>query len=275
MENITEYSFPISQLLEQGDCGRKRNLIDYSGLGISVQHIPQLVQLATDPYYLGHCYDKVAMWGPVHACRALGQLSAIEATEPLVAILKLIDEDDQDWIIEELPPVFERFGIKATATLMKYIQNLENPLFARITALDGLIKIGKSDENFRNDCVEFLKNCLKNHINDHGEINANFIYGLVKFKDMDSVNLIQEAYESGSVDEMVIGDWEDIQIKLGLITRRTAPRRTYWDNLVSPNEPQVSQEFIYKRKRSRNRKEKIRKQNKQARKIRKNTARNR
>src|SRR5579864_7878643 len=46
--------------------------------------------------------------GKVHAWRALGQLRAVEAVEPLLELFDRLEDDD--WVHEELPAVFGLIG---------------------------------------------------------------------------------------------------------------------------------------------------------------------
>jgi hypothetical protein len=41
---------------------------------------------------------------------------------------------------------------------------------------------------------------------------------------LEHIGLIEEAFKSGNVDESVDGDFEDIQVQLGLIEKRANPR---------------------------------------------------
>ena len=275
MEQNTDYLPPVGQLLEQGDCSRGTDWLDYSSLGITDEHIPQLIQLATDSRYLDDCSDNNGAWGPVHAWRALAQLKAVEAVEPLIGLLKRIEEKDEDWILEEFPIVFQMMGKEAAPALMSYVQDWKNYLFARIAALEGIINIGKSDPEFKSECIQFLRTCLILYEEDDPGINANYIAGLTDLKDMDSLDLIEEAYEAGCVDEMVIGDWEDIQIKLGLILERTTPKKSYWDKYVDKKYAEITPDHSNQIKAAQNRKERSRRRNRQARKAKKQNRRKR
>lgn len=230
MEQNINYLPPVGRLLDLGECQwGNTDWLDYSSLGITEEHIPQLIQLATDSRYLDACTEGIEDWAPIHAWRALGQLRAVEAVGTLVGLLRRIEENDDDWILEEFPVIFQMIGKQAAPALMIYAQNRENLLFARVASLDGIIKIGKTDPEFKSECIDFLRSCLKHYEEDDPGINANYISGLTDLKDMESLDLIEEAYEAGCVDETLIGDWEDIQIQLGLIAERITPRKSYFD----------------------------------------------
>jgi HEAT repeat protein len=87
--------------------------------GVNEADIPELIRLATDKdlYYEAteEEYPEEYQWGIIHAVRALGQLKASEAVEPLMQLLKR-DEDD-DYMLETLPPTFGLIGQPAIAPL--------------------------------------------------------------------------------------------------------------------------------------------------------------
>jgi len=270
MEQNSTYSPPVGRLLELGECKwGKKDWFDYSSLGITEEHIPALIQLATDSRYLDTYTEGDEDWAPIHAWRALGQLRAVEAVDTLVGLLRRIEEKDDDWILEEFPVIFQMIGKESAPSLMQYVQNRENLLFARVAALEGIIKIGKTDPEFKSECIKFLRSCLKHYEEDDPGINANYIAGLTDLKDMESLDLIEEAYESGCVDEMVIGDWEDIQIKLGLISERITPRKSYFNRYMK------SPDYSNQAKSAQKKKERSRRRNRQARKAKKQNRRKR
>jgi hypothetical protein len=264
MEQNTIYPSPVGRFLDLGECQwGKKDWFDYSSLGITAEHIPTLIQLATDSRYLDSFSEGNEDWAPIHAWRALGQLKAVEAVETLIGLLRRIEEKDDDWILEEFPVIFQMIGKEAAPALMQHVQNRENLLFARVAALEGIINIGKTDPEFKSECIEFLRSCLKHYEEDDPGINANYIAGLTDLKDMGSLALIEEAFEAGCVDEMMMGDWEDIQIKLGLISERITPRKSYFDRYTK------SPDYSNQAKAAQKRQERSRRRNRQARKAKK------
>ena len=57
---------------------------------------------------------------------------------------------------------------------------------------------------------------LKYKINNIS-LNAFLILGLVRLQSHDYLNEMEAAFEARCVDEMLMGDWEDVQIELGLL----------------------------------------------------------
>src|SRR5712692_8184689 len=101
------YLAPVDKLLTYGSLEDEVSdqWPDYLALGLGPEHIPELIRLATDRELHNleaEDYDEndLSFWAPVHAVRALGQLRAEEAIEPL---LPLFDEAQNDeWMVEDL-----------------------------------------------------------------------------------------------------------------------------------------------------------------------------
>jgi len=81
------YPPPVSELLTLGDCSKIGAWPDYLALGLGPQHIPDLIRMALDEELHWADSDSLDVWLPVHAWRALGQLRAEAAVEPLAGLL--------------------------------------------------------------------------------------------------------------------------------------------------------------------------------------------
>ena len=210
-----DYKQPVSKLLELGDCWNEP-WMDYTELGIGPEHVPELIRLALDEelYLVGS--DSDLSWAGVHAWRALAQLRAAEAAEPLTRVLRYIDEYDDDCASEELPEVFGRIGPAAIPVLADYAADPDNPLFARVAAAQGLVEIGAQHPDVCPDCVAALTGLLEGFAEHDLTLNAFLIAYLMDLDAVEAAPLIERAFEAGRVDVMVVGDWGDVQVDLGL-----------------------------------------------------------
>lgn len=86
-DSIPGYLEPVRQLLQiGGETDRKREWLDYPATyGLRRDHVDDLIRMARDPALNMDDAGETAAWGPVHASRALGQLQAVEAIEPLLS----------------------------------------------------------------------------------------------------------------------------------------------------------------------------------------------
>jgi hypothetical protein len=99
---------------------------DYVGeLGLTSEHVPALIDIARLQMDLDDFPDDDSGWAPVHAWRALAQLRAAEAVEPLLAMLTVLTETGDDYHQYDFPVVFGMIGPPAIPALAAYLHNAE------------------------------------------------------------------------------------------------------------------------------------------------------
>lgn len=212
----TDYSPPVAQLLS---CGRPKNVsrtewFDYvEAYDLTDEHIPALIQLATEEELdwedEGECY------APIHAYRALGQLRAEAAIQSLVGLL---DGDDSDWFMEDLPTVFGMIGPACILALTDYLNRAEPSAWSKAAAASGLEKIAACYPEHRDECVKLITEALSRYQQQPPELNGSLVALLLNLQASESVSVIEKAYKEGPMDEMVCGSWARVQIELGLAT---------------------------------------------------------
>ena len=108
---MADYFPPLNTLLTFGPCEYPcETWPDYLALGFGPEHVPDLIRMALDVELNEAETESLEVWAPVHAWRTIGQLRAASASEPLLGILKRIDDAQEDWVAEELPQVYEMIG---------------------------------------------------------------------------------------------------------------------------------------------------------------------
>lgn len=218
----TNYSSPVSRLLTFGDCREFEEWPNYLDLGLGPEHVDELIEMATDEELNWSDSDSLEVWAPVHAWRALGQLRASAAIEPL---LRLFHElEDSDWAGDELPVVYGMIGREAVPALARYLGDERHGLFPRITAAGSLERIGATDPSARAECVEVLRRSLAWFGKNDPSLNGFLISYLVDLRAVEAAPLMERAFAGGDVDITIRGDWEDIQVDLGLKAARETPR---------------------------------------------------
>jgi hypothetical protein len=222
----TAYSFPVNQLLTYGDC-REVEFHKWPNypeeLGITSEHIPELIRIALDKtWYEEDADETVECWANIHAIRTLGQLKAEEAIEPL---LSLFDNEDDDWISDNLPKVYGMIGAKAIPVLSEYLANPENEMFARVSASASLEKIAANYPETRSECVAIISKELEKFTENDPEFNDFLVGTLIDLKAVESAPLIEQAFAADCVEILMNGDWDDVQVDLGLKSADELPRR--------------------------------------------------
>jgi len=76
----------------------------------------------------------------------------------------------------------------------------------------------------RGTTVEFLSSFLRDWQDQDPEFNAFVISRLMDLNATEAAPLMAAAFEAGAVDLSVAGDWEDVQVHMGLLPRRITPR---------------------------------------------------
>jgi len=225
---ITDYPLPVDQLLTFGDCRKLPEWPNYLELGLGPEHVPDLIRMAVDEELNHADSDSLEVWAPIHAWRALGQLHAEAAIEPLIGLFRTIDEDDNEWAGEELPPVFGMIGPAAIPALTAYLTDPAHGLYARVAAISSLQRIADVHPETRAECVAILTGRLEEGAGANPILNGFLLASLLDLKAEESLSVIERAFTTDWIDESVAGDWEDVQIEFGLKEEREHPRQPSW-----------------------------------------------
>ena len=226
-ESTNRYPPSVDKLLAYGDARNFRQWPHYLQLGLGAEHVPDLIRMATDDDLLRADSDSLEVWAPIHAWRALGQLRAEAAIEPLLTLLHRIDDNDDDWVGEELPRVYGMIGPAALPALAAYLADSAHDLFARIAAAHSLEQVSRLHSNARDECVSVLTRQLERFAENDPTINGFLISYLLDLNAVEAAPLIERAFKADRVDLTVAGDWEDTQVEFGLKPARETPRSNY------------------------------------------------
>lgn len=220
---MSSYPAPLDQLLRLGDPRGQSQWINYRSLGILPEHIPGLIRMVLDEDLRWSDSESKEVWANLHAWRALGQLRAEAAIEPLVGILKWVDEDQDDWVDGDVPEVMGLIGPAALPALTLYLENHGHPLYARAAAANGIARIASHHLQARTQCLAVLARQLQRppRHEDEYELNGFIVGDLIDLEAVEVAPAIERAFAAGWVEEFVQGDWEDVQVALGLKARRT------------------------------------------------------
>jgi hypothetical protein len=230
------YAPPVDRLLGLGEkAARAQPWPDYAAeFGLDDSHVPELIRLATDESFVDDPGD--AFFGPIHAWRVLGQMEADEAAEPMVERLAGGDADF-DWMHEELPQVLGMIGDSATPALGRLLSDPEEDLWARIAAARALERVAAHHPETRDEVTGTLIRQLGEHPANDPNLNGFLVSCLIDLEATVAAPLMEEAFQGDNVDISVAGDWEDVQVALGLQEERTTPRPHYHADLTPKLEP--------------------------------------
>ncbi len=222
------YSPPVDQLLtyEKAEVADAKDWPNYLDLGFGPEHIPDLIRMVTDEQLNNADLDSAEVWAPTHAWRALGQLRAEAAIEPLLSLFHT--QEDSEWVGEELPEVFGMIGLAALPALKAYIADNSHGEWSRISAIGCVNQIGKLSSDAQTACVHLLTEQLEQFHETEHEFNAFLIMALaMEFKAVEAAPLMERAFAAQAVDESIMGDWDEVQVKLGLKSREEVPHKSF------------------------------------------------
>lgn len=228
------YPEPLASFLTLGKpAARADQWLDYSALGITAEHISQLISMATDEQLNTQTpsHDD-AVWAPVHAWRALGQLRAVEAAGPLSRLFDIMEDDD--WVSSELPHVFALIGKPALPVLAEYIRQNSHGAFPRAVAAEAMVEVARAHPDTRDGCVATITAQLERFASQDSTLNGLLVGALIDLRAVEAATVMERAFAADSVDLTVAGDWEDVQMDLGLLAERLTPRPRLWDSGFAP-----------------------------------------
>lgn len=219
------YTDPVAKLLQYGGFDIRQNdrpWPNYLELGFSEADIPQLVHMMTDDNLNNAKKDSLEVWAPLHAWRALGQLRAVEAVEPMVRMFDRLRHDD--WLATDLPKAFSLIGLAAIPAITDFMGDSSVDPYCRISAPACLEKIAQDHPDHRDECVRVLERQLGLYEANGQVLNAFLIMSLIDLQATETIDTIRKAFLADCVDLTVQGDIEDVEITMGLrLTRETPP----------------------------------------------------
>jgi hypothetical protein len=218
------YPQPTAQLLTLGEA-RIHEKHNYLKLGFTSEHFPDLIRLVEDEELRDMPWDEDGnappqVYAQVHAWRTLAQLNATEAIPSFIGLLHFIEDDDDDFVGEEIPRMLGRLGSPAIESCRAYLADINNNLFSRVGAGHALSEIGKQHPETREACVQALMSTLQDYQNDDETVNAFTLSFLSDLKSVEAAPLAEEIFKADKAALEVAGDYEDYQIRVGLLAKR-------------------------------------------------------
>jgi hypothetical protein len=217
---------PLDSLLELGDQGVfLADWQDYGTMGFTAEHVPDLLRMATDDG-LNTSDDETLVYAPMHAWRTLGRMRAAEAAVPLAELLVRYDDDAAR---EDLPRVLGMIGEPALEPVRLIVADASADTFLRGAAAAALLIAAQEHPDLRDRVVVLLAGQLEAWPQQDEIFNGFLVNNLTELGAVQAAPLMQAAFEADKVDETIRGDWEDVQVDLGLLEKRvTEPRTVRW-----------------------------------------------
>ncbi|MGC1274111.1 MAG: hypothetical protein WBC44_10420 [Planctomycetaceae bacterium] len=220
------YGSPVDRLLTLGEA-RLGDWPDYvETFGLDAGHVPELIRMATDESLNASDGESSEVWAPLHAWRALGQLHAEPAVEPLSKMLAAAGSYG-DWELDDLPIALGMIGPAAIPSLERIFDDDQLDVSNRSGAVRGLAAVAKHYPASRDAVVDVLVRRLERYESQDVELTTWLVDELTELQVTEAASLIEKAFAADRVDISLRGDWEDVQIDLGLLEERVTPRPDY------------------------------------------------
>lgn len=215
------YPPPLDRLLGMGALYTRGGWRDYLQMGIGPRHVPELIRMACDPELNHADEDDPRVYAALHAWRALGQLAPGEAAAPLVTLLVQLPDDD--YANEDLPVVLGMIGAPAVDPVAAVMADPAVQERTRISAARVFEEIGTRHPGLRGACVAVLTRQLEWWEGQSDGLNGFLVHSLVELGAVEAAPLMEAAFAGDGVDVTIRGDWEDVQVDLGLLAERVTP----------------------------------------------------
>lgn len=183
---------------------------------------PALLELASNTDLL-HA-DEPTCFGPIHALRLLGEVGQIEMIKPLLSLLPLeIEYEDEKlpqlWA-EELPQLVARLGTPAIEPLWALADDASNHVATRGSALLTLGYITALEPDTREPIVAGLRERLA--AADNPKLAGQIVTALANMGVKEAYSEVMAHYRAGKIDQAIIPAGAARQLLLSESTKRLA-----------------------------------------------------
>jgi len=216
MSKPLSYAPPLDSLLSLGRPGGQDEgpwtnvpLADYVQRGIAPEHAHDLLRMAHDPLF--DVADEPACYAPIHACRALGVLGAVEAIPRLVSLMHRMVRHDDDYGLEDMPVVFACMGPRAIDPLVRALRDQREPFGVRLYLCDALERIALKHSGARDPVVAQFTSMLGYARYTDPGLNGHIIGSLIELSAAESLPAIAATYHAGFVDEQCCGSLAQVE----------------------------------------------------------------
>jgi hypothetical protein len=153
---------------------------------------------------------------------------ALRLRRPLTTLFAHLDEDINDWVSEDLPETFGLIGPAAIPALRDFLADATHGEWSRAAASNSLVKIAQCHSPSRDEVIAILCAQLAHFAEQDRNLNACLVADLAAdLRATEAAPIIEQAFAADTVDLTMMGDWEDVQIELGLLDERQTPQRDY------------------------------------------------
>ena len=172
--------------------------------GIWLSVIPKLVAMTLDEGLLGGWPGEKASWAPYYALHLLGRLQAHSYAAALLALL----DRPNDWLADQLPPVWAQMGPPAEQALWLLLSDDAQSPENRAVAARGLRAIAEAHPARRPAIVAGLAQWLDQSSTEDATTNGYVIVVLNDMHAVEAAGAIRRAFEQKKVDQKIMTSFD-------------------------------------------------------------------
>lgn len=225
---MKKYPEKFKHLFEYGREGLMRTeefTPDYLEFGFSEEDVDLLVELVFDEELNALVSNKKndgKLFAPIHSVMVLGQL---KAQKPLKLLLEGLDRDENDdYYKNAVLYYFRKIGNEIIEELVDYFLDDSNTTYNRTLAIEAFDDVPEKSDKVRALLEDAFVIYLKRDSELDDFLNAFAIFALIDLSEDAHIELIRKVYKTKPVNVRYDGDLEEIEMRLGLRTKRDTPK---------------------------------------------------
>lgn len=226
---VNQYTGNVAHLLSLG-----RDVIDdesfsyITDAGLGADDTWQLIRLAMDKELYEYDFDEddeaLEFFGVIHAWKALSELKAPEAKELFQELLEEFSAAvDDDWMLTMFSKLIAPYRAGMAAEAMEKALDENRNEWDRVEYVSLLKEMLEHDEITVDEINKFLSGFFA--VCEHPIVNAAAINLCMDFQLTEHYDAIARCYANDWVEVDYNGDLEDVEIALGMRTKRETERR--------------------------------------------------
>lgn len=198
-------------------------LIDYkTQFQLTIDDLPILaVMIGSDKLYFHK--DENKFFVTLHSACAISDLGVQGSEVLLINQVYRHDMHDNGWISELYPFYLAKFGQSGLNSLQLALDDSKKP-FVKAVFAETLEIIAKQQPDNRQQAIEMLVKQLQNFAQNDTTYNSFVIYYLTNLKQIEQLPLIKQVFDANKADLLHQGDYEEIEMELGVRQERSTPK---------------------------------------------------
>ncbi len=192
-------------------CWREAPLDDYAAMGLTREHVPDLVRLCKDPRP-----EAFENFGDVHAYRALVFLMGVQAVPDLIGLVRHYDALNADFCLEDLMELLGAMPPEAVRPLAAAYRDQRIAFGARLFLGGALERIAQAHPEARESVVRVMREILSMARWTHPGLVGDAVGTLVELFAVEALPAIRAAFAAGRVDRFAAGKLEHVEREIAM-----------------------------------------------------------